>query len=192
MVNLTPTEMLSRLSLVFLGALSCKACNLHLLVQGISVDALSMLREAVNLTPDAKPSPSAHSQAAASPPADGFDSDSEEQAPQPSARARQSSSQQCVAGLGNCRATQQGQEGDRGAVVLREAYRGMLLQQQAKHRAELDKRQAKYQSQLDAQVWLCWHALHVMVTAKTSPQCRNVFLLSPDVSELKGQQDGCA
>ncbi|KAL0050976.1 hypothetical protein WJX82_011428 [Trebouxia sp. C0006] len=53
--------------------------------------------------------------------------------------------------LGSCRASQQGQEGDRGAVVLREAYRGMLLQQQARHRAELDKQQAKYQRQLDAQ-----------------------------------------
>ncbi len=121
-----------------------------------------MLRNAVNLSPDSKPSAPAHSQAAASPPADGFDSDAEEQAPQPSAWARQSSSQQCVAGLGNCRASQQGQEGDRGAVVLREAYRGMLLQQQAKHRAELDKRQAKYQRQLDAQVWLCMQALHVI------------------------------
>jgi len=57
-----------------------------------------------------------------------------------------------VAGLGSCRASQQGQEGDRGAVVLREAYRGMLLQQQARHRADLDKQQAKYQRQLDAQV----------------------------------------
>ena len=131
----------------------CKACNLLLLVQGISVDALSMLREAVNLTPDPKPSTSAHSQAAALlTPADGSDSDSEEQAPQPSAWARQSSCQQCVAGLGNCRVPQQGQEGDRGVVVLREAYRGMLLQQQARHRAELEKRQAKYQRQLDAQV----------------------------------------
>ncbi|KAA6426009.1 MAG: hypothetical protein FRX49_03861 [Trebouxia sp. A1-2] len=118
---------------------------------GISVDALSMLREAVNLSPDSKASASAHSQTAVSPPGDASDSDSEERAPQPSAVARQSSSQQRMAGLGNCRASQQGQEGDRGAVVLREAYRGMLLQQQARHRAELDKRQAKYQRQLDAQ-----------------------------------------
>jgi len=136
-----------------------------LALQGISVDALSMLREAVNLSPDAKASASAHSQAAVSPPADAFDSDSEQQAPQPSAGACQSSFQQRMAGLDHCRASQQGQEGDRGAVVLREAYRGMLLQQQARHRVELDKRQAKFQRQLDAQVWLCRHALHVMETA---------------------------
>ena len=165
-VKVAPKELLSRLSLTLLSALPCKASNLQLLVvQGISVDALSMLREAANLSPDAKASASAHTQAALSlTPADGSDSDSEEQAPQPSARARQPSSQQCVAGLDHCRASQQGQEGDRGAVVLREAYRGMLLQQQARHRAELDKRQAKYQRQLDAQVWLCRHALHVMET----------------------------
>ncbi|DBA79551.1 TPA: hypothetical protein ACH3X1_008250 [Trebouxia sp. C0004] len=117
---------------------------------GISVDALSMLREAVNLSPDAKASASAHSQAAVSPPADGSDSDSEEQATQPSAGACQSSSQQRIAGFGNCRASQQG-KGGRGAVVLREAYREMLLQQQARHQAELNKQQAKYQRQLDAQ-----------------------------------------
>jgi hypothetical protein len=136
-----------------------------LALQGISVDALSMLRDAVNLSPEGKASASAHSQAAVSPPADGSDSDSEQQAPQPSAGARQSSSQQYMAGDGNCRASQQGQEGDRGAVVLREAYREMLLQQQARHCAELDKRQAKYQRQLDAQVWLRRHALHVIETA---------------------------
>ncbi len=138
-----------------------------LALQGISVDALSMLRDAVNLSPEGKASASAHSQAAVSPPADGSDSDSEQQAPQPSAGARQSSSQQYMAGDGNCRESQQGQEGDRGAVVLREAYREMLLQQQARHRAELDKRQAKYQRQLDAQVWLCRHALHVIETARS-------------------------
>lgn len=174
-VKLAPQELLSP---TFLGALSCKACNLLLLVQGISVDALSMLREAVNLSPDSKASASAHSQTAVSPPGDASDSDSEERAPQPSAVARQSSSQQRMAGLGNCRASQQGQEGDRGAVVLREAYRGMLLQQQARHRAELDKRQAKYQRQLDAQVWLCRACFACHGHNSQSVQRR--------------QQDGCA
>ncbi len=177
--------------------MSCQACNLLLLVQGISVDALSMLREAVNLTPDPKPSTSAHSPAAVSPPADGSDSDSEEQAPQPSAGARQSSSQQCMAGLGSCRASQQGQEGDRGAVVLREAYRGMLLQQQARHRAELDKRQAKYQRQLDAQVWLCRQALcnvwdvymgSAILMATMAFACHN----NRSQSVLARQRYGCA
>ncbi len=197
MLSLTPEELLSRPSPIFLGALPCKACNLLLLVQGVSVDALSMLREAVNLHPDPKPSPSAHSPAAVSPRADGSDSDSEERAPQPSARVRQSSSQQRMAGLDNCRATQQGQEGDRGAVVLREAYRGMLLQQQARHRAELDKRQAKYQRQLDAQVGLCRQALcnvwdvymgFAIIMATTAFACHG----NSSQSVLARQQDGCA
>ncbi len=58
----------------------------------------------------------------------------------------------------------QGQEGGRGAAVLREAYKEMLLQQQGRHRNELERRQAKYQRQLDAQVWSSWRTQHKLGT----------------------------
>ena len=48
---------------------------------------------------------------------------------------------------------QQAQEAGREAALLREAYRDMLLQQQTRHRTDLQKRQAKHQRQLEAQVW---------------------------------------
>ena len=54
----------------------------------------------------------------------------------------------------NSSESKQLQETDRGATVLREAYREMLLQQQARHRTQLQRQQAKYQRQLQAQVSL--------------------------------------
>lgn len=110
-----------------------------------------MLREAVNLSPDGK---ALTPDAALSHPADSADSDSED-LPQHPSTSRHSSAHPSVTADGKCTVSQQGQEVGAGAAVLREAYKEMLLQQQARHRAELDKRQAKYQRQLDAQVRAC-------------------------------------
>ena len=118
-----------------------------------------MLREAVNLSPEGK---ALTPDAALSHPADSADSDSEE-LPQHPSTSRHSSAHQSMTADGRCTVSEQGQEVGAGAAVLREAYKEMLLQQQARHRAELDKRQAKYQRQLDAQVRARRQDAHVAV-----------------------------
>ena len=138
---------------------SVKRAKHFFALQGISIDALSMLREAVNLSPDGKALTPQLSPAALPHPDDSADSDSEE-LPQHPSTSRHSSAPQSVTADGNCTVSQQGQEVGAGAAVLREAYKEMLLQQQARHRAELDKRQAKCQRQLDAQVCACRQGTH--------------------------------
>ena len=106
-----------------------------------------MLREAVNLSPDAKevPALASHSEDAQ----DGTESETDP----PAVPARS-----CYLGQPESQhhwqqhQQQQGQEAGRTTALLREAYKEMLLQQQSRHRTELERRQAKYQRQLDAQV----------------------------------------
>ena len=106
-----------------------------------------MLREAVNLSPDAKqvPALASHSDDAQG----GTDSETDTPvAPAHSCYLVQSESQNHW----QQQQQQQGQEAGRVTALLREAYKEMLLQQQSRHRTELERRQAKYQRQLDAQV----------------------------------------
>ena len=112
-----------------------------------------MLREAVNLSPLAKPMSSPQTHSPSSDPEHEFDSDQSNACDVPAA-AHRSSSHQCMAEGRNSSESKQGQETGKGAAVLREAYREMLLQQQARHCTELQRQQAKYQRQLKAQVSL--------------------------------------
>lgn len=120
-----------------------------------------MLREAVNLSPDPK------QQLISAPHAEDECTDSETEAPAHSCYLgqhqshgseegewRQCQSQRSEEGQGRQHQQQQQQEQDAGRTqaLLREAYKEMLLQQQARHRSELERRQSKYQKQLDAQV----------------------------------------
>lgn len=106
-----------------------------------------MLREAVNLSPDAKEMPAlaSHSDSAQ----DGTDSETD----MPAAPAHS-----CCLGRPESQdhwqqhQQQQGQEAGRMTALLREAYKDMLLQLQSRHRTELERRQAKHQRQLDTQV----------------------------------------
>ena len=116
-------------------------------LQSASLSAVSMLREAVNLSPDAKQvhAPASHSDDAQ----DSTDSETDTPvAPPQSCYLAQSGSQDHW----QQHQQQQGQEAGRATYLLREAYKEMLLQQYSRHRTELDRRQAKYQRQLDAQV----------------------------------------
>lgn len=123
-----------------------------------------MLRDAVNLSPDPKQQPISASHA------DDISTDSETEAPAAPAHScylGQHDSQGCQEaewrqhqsqGSEELHQQQQQQEQGKGKdavraqALLREAYKEMLLQQQARHRSELERRQAKYQKQLDAQV----------------------------------------
>lgn len=106
-----------------------------------------MLREAVNLSPDATELPALASQSDSAP--DGTDSETD----MPTAPAHS-----CYLGQPELQdqwqqhQQQQGQEAGRTTALLREAYKEMLLQQQSRHRTELERQQAKHQRQLDTQV----------------------------------------
>ena len=112
-----------------------------------------MLREAVNLSPDAKQAPALTS------PADADEDSTDSETDMPAAPAHS-----CYLGQRQSHGSaeedwqqhqqQQGQEAGRATALMRDAYKEMLLQQQSRHRTELERRQAKYQRQLDTQVSL--------------------------------------
>ena len=128
-------------------------CCLSASMQGASLSAVSMLREAVNLSPEARLMP-----------ASATDADTSESETDTSATALHTCDLAQEESAGNVEAQQQqqqqpqqqrqqqGQEAGRGEAMLREAYKEMLLQQQSRHRSELERRQAKHQRQLDTQV----------------------------------------
>ena len=106
-----------------------------------------MLRDAVNLSPYAKevPAHACHCDDAQ----DGTDSETDRPAaPDHSCYLGQPESQDHW----RQHQQQQAQEAGRTTALLREAYKEMLLQQQSRHRTELERRQAKCERQLDAQV----------------------------------------
>lgn len=114
-----------------------------------------MLREAVNLSPDPK---QAHALASH---VDAHEDSTDSETDMPAAPAHS-----CYLGQHHSRDSAeedwqqrqqqqlQGQEAGRATAVMRDAYKEMLLQQQSRHRTELERRQAKYQRQLHAQVSL--------------------------------------
>lgn len=112
-----------------------------------------MLREAVNLSPDAKqpPAPASHADADE----DSTDSETDMPAvPAHSCYLGQHQSHGSAEGDWQQHQQQQGQEAGRAIVLMRDAYKEMLLQQQSRHRTELERRHAKFQRQLAAQVQL--------------------------------------
>lgn len=109
-----------------------------------------MLREAVNLSPEARQAPTLASHADAH--EDSTDSETDvSAAPAHSCYLGQRQSHGCAEEDWQ-QQQQQGQEAGRTKALMRDAYKEMLLQQQSRHRTELERRQAKYQRQLDAQV----------------------------------------
>lgn len=163
--------------------------------QGLTVNAVSMLREAVNLSPPARPS--LPSNQAPLDPEDEPHTISDTEEPETGSRlaadtAQEScerKAQQGTSALGlegdamqlhhGKRALhghkglrlQQGQESGREAGLLREAYRDMLLQQQTRHRTDLQKRQAKHQRQLEAQAKAHEEALSGLIQAGYTKPC---------------------
>ena len=125
-----------------------------------------MLREAVNLSPDAKlrPAIASHADADAD---NGTDSEADTTAvPAHSCYMGQHESQGTEEDHWQA---QQGQEAGRSTALLREAYKEMLLQQQSRHKTELETRQAKHQKQLCAQV----QQLYSSSSKNNYPQWRN-------------------
>lgn len=150
------------------------------------MNALSMLRDAVNLNPPPVP-PALPSAASSTPAADPSDSATDKPAEPSSAilnsqhqaaatashTASQHQRQHPMVAMGEA-GVQQGSKGrqelgllqvqgsGREAALLREAYREMLLQQQTRHRSQLQRRQQKHRRQLEAQVHLLLRCICVV------------------------------
>ena len=125
-------------------------------MQSASLSAVSMLREAVNLSPNARLMPASASDAGSS------DSEPDTSAAalhtcdfaqeEPAGKGEEQQQHQQQRPQQQQQGHGQGQEAGRGEVMMREAYKEMLLQQQSRYRSELERRQAKHQRQLDTQV----------------------------------------